>query len=356
MADKDALSMRDAALAGRRASAGALAGASSPAGVTLTDVAREAGVGESTASRVLRSHGSFSSKTRASVLEAAARLGYVPNRIAGSLASTGSKLVGIIVPSLANIVFPDLLRGANSVLGKAGFQSVIGVTDYDLEGEEALISSLLSWRPAGLLVAGLEHTPRADAMLRGAGIRIIEMLDTDGTGIDMVVGFSNREAGRAGARHLIARGYRRIGYVGHDLALDLRAAKRFEGFRSALAEAGLQVAGQVIASVPSSIAAGRDALARILGETRDLDAVYFSNDDMAIGGYFLCLSRGISIPDRLALFGHNGLEVARCVPQPLSTIRTPRVEVGEASARLISSDGPPAVITLDFELIEGATT
>jgi LacI family gluconate utilization system Gnt-I transcriptional repressor len=206
------------------------------------------------------------------------------------------------------------------------------------------------------MIAGLEHSARARAMLAGAGIRIIEMLDTDGVGIDIVVGFSNREAGRVSARHLVSRGYRRIGYVGHDLSRDLRAAKRFEGFRSALAEAGLEVAAQAIISAPSSIEAGRDGLARILEEAPGVDAVYFSNDDMAIGGYFLCLSRAIAIPARLALFGYNGLDVARCAPQPLSTIRTPRVAVGETSARLLCSDGPPTVVELDFELIEGATT
>lgn len=326
-----------------------------PAAATLTDVAQAAGVGVSTASRVLRSHGSFSSGTSARVLEAAARLGYVPNRIAGTLASTGSRLVGILIPSLANIVFPDLLRGANAVLGKAGFQSVIGVTDYDLAAEEKLIESLLSWRPAGLLVAGLEHTDRACAMLRAAGIRVVEMLDTDGPGVDLVVGYSNREAGRASARHLVERGYRRIGYVGHDLERDRRAAKRLEGFRAALAEAGQSVVGEVMMPDGSSIAAGQTGLERLMA-TADVDAVYFSNDDMAIGGYFHCLSRGIAIPGRVALFGYNGLDVALRAPQPISTIRTPRVEVGEAAARLVFSDGPPRVVTLDFELLAGETT
>ncbi|WP_245434973.1 LacI family DNA-binding transcriptional regulator [Mesorhizobium sp. WSM3879] len=323
---------------------------------TLTDVARAAGVGESTASRVLRGHGSFSAKTRESVLNAARSLGYVPNRIAGTLASTGSKLVGIVIPSLSNIVFPDMLRGANTVLVAAGFQPVVAVTDYEQGREETLIESLLSWRPAGMMVAGLEHTERTVAMLRHARIRVAELLDSDGDGIDIVVGYSNREAGGASARHLVSRGYRRIGYVGHDLSRDLRAAKRFAGFRSALAEAGLEVAAEEIIPSSSSIEAGRDGLGRLLGRAPDLDAVYFSNDDMAIGGYFHCLARGIAIPGRLAIFGYNGLDVARAAPQPLSTIRTPRVAVGETGARLVCSDGPPTKIDLGFELIEGATT
>ena len=106
---------------------------------TLTDVARAADVGESTASRVLRNKGSFSEEARERVLVAARNLNYVPNRIAGTLASTGSQLFGIIIPTVTTSVFPDLLRGANAALESAGFHSVIGVTEYDAEREEKLI-------------------------------------------------------------------------------------------------------------------------------------------------------------------------------------------------------------------------
>lgn len=323
---------------------------------TLADVARAAGVGVSTASRVLRGQGSFSAKNRERVLQEAARLGYVPNQIAGTLASTRSKLVGVIVPSFSNIVFPDLLRGANSALYEAGFQSVVGVTDYSLAREAELVEAFLSWRPAGLMLAGLEHSPRTHAILRCAGIRIVEMLDTDGDGIDIVVGFSSQEAGRRSARHLIGRSYRRIGYVGHDLSRDLRAAKRLEGFKETLREAGLSLAAELILPTASSIEVGRNGLMQILKTEPALDAVYFSNDDMAIGGYFLCLSRLISVPSQLALFGYNGLDVGRFMPQELSTIRTPRVEIGQTSARLLCSGHPSSVVKIDFELIEGATS
>jgi LacI family gluconate utilization system Gnt-I transcriptional repressor len=323
--------------------------------VTLAEVAAAAGVGESTVSRVLRNHGSFSAKTRDRVMAAVAKLGYVPNLIAGTLASAGSRLVGVVVPSLANIVFPDVLRGIGAALDATGHQSVIGVSDYDPGREVALIASLLAWRPAAVLVTGLEHSERARAVLASGGARVAEMLDIDGTGIDIVVGYSNREAGAASARHLLARGYRRIGYVGHDLGRDMRAAKRLAGFEAALREAGLMLTDREVMAAPSSIEAGRDGLERILARMPALEAVYFSNDDMAIGGYFLCLSRGIAIPGRLALFGYNGLDVARLAPQPLATIRTPRVLVGQTAARLALSGEPAQVVDVGFELVEGAT-
>lgn len=327
--------------------------------VTLSDVARESGVGESTVSRVLRNQGSFSKRTADRVSEAVAKLGYVPNRLAGSLAgnaaSAGSQLVGIVIPSLANIVFPDLLRGLTSALDRSGFQSVIGVSDYDQDREEALVGALLSWRPAGLVVTGLEHNPGTVARLKAAGIRIVEMIDTDGPGLDIVVGFSNRGVGEASAAHLLARGYRRIGYVGHDIDRDLRAAKRLAGFEAALNAAGHGLVDREVVAEPSSAGVGRAALDRLLDRMPDLDAVYFSNDDMALGGYFCCLVREWSIPHRLALFGYNGLDITAAMPQPLSTIRTPRLRIGEVAADRLAAGGPAETIDLGFELVDGAT-
>lgn len=323
--------------------------------LTLSDVAREAGVGESTVSRVLRNAGSISQNARERVEAAVARLGYVPNRIAGMLASDGSSLVAIIVPSLSNNVFPKVLAGANHAIEAAGFQSVVGVSDYDLDREERLIRALLSWRPAGIVVSGLEHTAHATDMLRHGGVRVAEVMDIDGDGVDIVVGFSSNAVGRASAGHLIGRGYRRIGYVGHDLSLDTRAGKRLDGFALALAEQGLSLVDREIVPALSSVEAGRDGLARLLIRAPVLDAVYFSNDDMALGGYFHCLSQGITMPDRLALFGFNGLGIARATPQPLATIKTERFLIGEKAAALVMSDALSCVIDVGFQLIEGAT-
>ena len=325
--------------------------------VTLADVARRARVGESTVSRVLRKNGSVSRSTREKILKAASDLNYVPNRIAGTLASMTSKLIGVVIPSVGNTVVPEILAGANIVLEDAGFQPVIGLSNYDPVREEALIESILSWRPAGILVAGLEHTERARAMLMGCGVRVVELLDIDGEGIDIVVGSSQRMAGRKSAEHLLARQYRRIGYVGHDITVDIRAGKRLEGFRAVMRENGLSFLDQEFyPSGGSSVEAGRIGLARLLKRQPTLDAIYFSNDDLALGGYFHCLEHNIAVPSSLALFGYNGLEITRLTPQPLSTIRTPRTAMGKVGANLLLSGGPSTVIDLGFELVVGATS
>ena len=221
--------------------------------------------------------------------------------------------------------------------------------------EENLIRALLAWRPAGIVVVGLEHTERAIALLKGSGVCVVEVMDLDGDGVDVVVGFSTRAVGRASALHLIRRGYRRIGYVGHDVGRDLRAGKRLAGFVETLAEQGLSLVDREVVNALSSIEAGRDGLARLRGRCPDLDAVYFSNDDMALGGYFHCLAQGVAVPRQLALFGFNGLEAGRCAPQPLATIKTPRFLIGEMAGQLVCSDSGGKRIDVGFELIEGAT-
>ncbi|MGF7159145.1 LacI family gluconate utilization system Gnt-I transcriptional repressor [Rhodoligotrophos appendicifer] len=324
--------------------------------VTLREVSEAAGLGMSTVSRVLRNHGSFSDETRARVMEVVEQLSYVPNRVAGALASAGSNLVGIVIPSLHNIVFPDLLSGAARSLTPHGYQPVIGVTEYDFAQEEALVQSMLAWRPAGFLLVGLEHTPRTRAMLASSGVRVGELLDTDGEGMDIVVGFSQREAGATSAKHLIAKGYRSIGYVGPAFDSDSRSAKRYEGFRSVLLECGLDLVDMEIITGTSSTEAGRAALERLLGRGKIFDAVYFSNDDFAMGGVFHCIASGLAIPSQLAIMGYNGLDIGRFAPQPLTTVLTPRTQVGEIGARLILEDGPPTVVEVAFQLIEGTTT
>ena len=324
--------------------------------VTLRDVSAAAGLGMSTVSRVLRNHGSFSQATRARVMKAVEELGYVPNRIAGSLASSGSNLVGIVIPSLHNIVFPDLLSGAAVALTPLGLQTVISVTDYDVAQEQKVIESIMAWRPAAFLVAGLEHSERTRALLKNSGVRVAELLDTDGEGIDIVVGFSQWEAGMACARHLVERGYRRIGYVGPHFSFDPRARKRFDGFSSILAEAGMAPIETELIDGVSSTEVGRGALERLLARNPGLDAVYFSNDDFAVGGLFHCYAEGISVPSQLAIMGYNGLDIGRFAPQPLTTLRTPRAEIGEIGARLVMESRGPQVVNLPFELLEGETT
>ncbi len=327
--------------------------------VTLADVARLAEVSEITVSRILRNIGPVAEETRQRVLAAVRDTGYVRNRIAGTLASATSNLIGVLIPSLSNIVFADVLRGIDSGLEPSGFRPVIGITGYDPLVEEKLVASLLAWKPAAMILVGFDHTDVTRRRLDQSGVRVAELMDIDSVPIDVAVGLSHRTAGHATGRHLLGRGYRRVAYVGHDWNTDRRARLRWEGLVQALAETELALVDQWLNDGPSSTEAGRQGLAALLAGGRRPDVVVFSNDDMAVGGVFHCLAEGLVVKRDLALFGFNGLDIGQALPTPLSTVRSDRFRIGKIAVEEILSASErrdaPQTIDAGFEILDGAT-
>ncbi|MCA0041952.1 LacI family DNA-binding transcriptional regulator [Celeribacter litoreus] len=331
--------------------------------LTLRDVSEASGVSEMTVSRVLRNRGDVSEATRKKVLEAARELGYVPNKIAGALASSRVNLVAVIIPSMSNMVFPEVMTGISDVLEDTELQPVVGVTNYKPEREEAVLYQMLSWRPSGVIIAGLEHTEAAKAMMGAAGIPIVEIMDTDGEPIDSAVGISHRRAGRKMAQAIIDAGYKRIGFLGTKMPLDHRARKRFEGFTETLAKAGLEVADSEFYSGGSALKKGREMTEAILTRNAEdpLDFLYYSNDMIGAGGLMYCLDNGIDVPGEVGLAGFNGIEFLDGLPRKLATMDACRVEIGRAAAEIIAKrveEGDEAageVITLEPSLEFGET-
>ena len=303
--------------------------------LTLRDVSEASGVSEMTVSRVLRNKGDVSAATRQKVQDAAKRLGYVPNKIAGALASSRVNLVAVIIPSLGNMVFPEVLAGISEVLEDTDLQPVVGVTDYLPEKEEKVLFEMLSWRPSGVIIAGLEHSEASRAMLRQAGIPVVEIMDTDGEPIDTCVGISHRRAGRKMAEEIIAAGYQKIGFMGTKMPLDHRARKRFEGFTRTLAKAGIEIADQEFYSGGSALAKGREMTAKMISRSPDLDFLYYSNDMIGAGGLLYLLEQGVAIPDQIGIAAFNGVELLDGLPRQLATMDACRREIGVKAAQII---------------------
>ncbi|MCY1128349.1 LacI family DNA-binding transcriptional regulator [Frigidibacter sp. RF13] len=312
--------------------------------LTLRDVSEASGVSEMTVSRVLRNRGDVSEATRERVLEAARQLGYVPNKIAGALASQRVNLVAVIVPSLSNLVFPEVLSGISEVLEDTGLQPVFGVTNYSGEKEEAVLYEMLSWRPSGVIVAGLEHSPAARAMLENSGIPIVEIMDVDGEAIDSVVGISHKRAGLEMARAIVKAGYKRIGFLGTKMPHDHRARKRLEGFEAGLAEAGIELADREFYSGGSALLKGREMTEAMLARTPDIDFLYYSNDMIGAGGLLWCLEKGLDVPGKIGLAGFNGVDLLDGLPRRLATMDACRREIGRQAAQIIAGHGHSEMI------------
>lgn len=328
--------------------------------LTLRDVSEASGVSEMTVSRVLRNKGDVSEATRTKVREAAKRLGYVPNKIAGALASQQVNLVAVIIPSLGNMVFPEVLSGISDILEGTELQPVVGVTDYLPEKEEKVLFDMLSWRPSGVIIAGLEHSDASRAMLAQAGIPVVEIMDVDGVPIDTCVGISHRRAGRMMAEAILESGYRKIGFLGTKMPLDHRARKRFEGFTRTLAKAGVEIMDQEFYSGGSALAKGREMTAAMLDRSPDLDFLYYSNDMIGAGGLLYMLEKGIDIPGRVGIAAFNGVELLDGLPRQMATMDACRREIGQLAAQIIvnrhnGEDGGETVHSLSPKLSYGDT-
>ena len=326
--------------------------------LTLRDVSEASGVSEMTVSRVLRNRGDVSAATREKVLTAARTLGYVPNKIAGGLASQRVNLVAVVIPSLSNMVFPEVLGGISAELDDTGLQPVVGVTNYSPSREDAVLYDMLSWRPSGVILAGLEHSRAARAMLDNAGLPVVEIMDVDGEPIDTAVGISHRRAGSEIADEIFGAGYRRIGFIGTHMPEDHRARKRLAGFEARLGELGVQLAAREYYQGGSSLSKGRELTERILTREPDLDFLYYSNDMIGAGGLLWCLERGLDIPGRLGLAGFNGVDLLDGLPMRLATTDARRVDIGRRAARIVAGkEAPPegGVIALAPTFIPGDT-
>lgn len=302
--------------------------------VTLADVAQAAGVSPMTVSRALRGERAVDAGLVARVRSAALKLGYVPDPAARALASRHSTQVVVLIPMLSNALFVDLLEAVQRTLRPAGYQMLMGVTHYDPSEEEHLLREQLLHRPAGLLVTGLERHDATRALIAQSGVPCVHLMEASGTPGIYSVGFSQLEAGAEMTRHLLQRGRRRIAFAAAQL--DPRTLQRLEGWRRELRAAGLyEPSLEWLNPAPSSMALGARMFEQIMGQQPAVDAVFFCNDDLAQGALLAALRLGVAVPGRVAIAGFNDLTGSDQMLPPLTTVRTPRAEIGTAAARML---------------------
>lgn len=321
--------------------------------VTMTDVARRAGVAPITVSRVLRAPGMVAPAKRAAVEAAIAELGYVPDMVAGTLASRRSRLVAAIVPTLRNSVFAETVQGLTDALRRRGYHLMLGYAGYSPDSEAELLMAFAGRKPDGVVLTGVEHSPRVRDFLRGAGVPTVEIWDLSEDPIDSAVGFDNAAAGALVARHLIARGARRLAVLSQDPADEPRARKRILGFRAAAAAAGL--AEPALAALadgldPAHAVAGFRAL---LARLPDLDGLFCVNDMLAIAALMEAQRAGLAVPGRLRIAGFGDFDLAAHTLPRLTTVRVPGYAIGERAAGAIVDrieDAAAAAVRVEMPL------
>jgi LacI family gluconate utilization system Gnt-I transcriptional repressor len=323
---------------------------------TMTEVAAAAAVSPSTVSLYLRKPAAVSGELGRRIQHVIDRTGYVPNLAAGGLAAARTRVVGVIVPSMINAFFAGTIETLEAALGRSGHQLLLGNSHYSVEREEALVRAFLAWSPAAMVLTGVKHTRNTARLLVGADIPVVEMWELAEAPLDVVVGFSHHEVGRAMARHLYARGCRAVAFVGARMKEDRRAHARRNGYEAVVRETGRHEAIVVDVPEPAQAAVGARALAAALAAHPEIDGVCCSNDTLALGALAECKRRGIAVPRELAVIGFGDLDFAGQSIPALTTVRPPREDIGRVCAellavRLAGGEPPQRVHDLGFELV-----
>jgi LacI family transcriptional regulator, gluconate utilization system Gnt-I transcriptional repressor len=331
--------------------------------VTLNDVAQLASVSPITVSRALRGERSVAADLVLRVVQASERLGYIPDPAAKALASQKSNHIAILIPKLSNTLFVDLLDAAQQALRTAGFQALIGVTQYDNGQEEQLLKEQLSHRPAGMLITGLNYSEATRTLIANSRIQCVHLMDLPNEHLPVekdteqpyCVGFKQSDAGVALTEHLLSQGYRRIAFAAAQL--DERVMQRMHGWRQALQKAKLyDPTLEWLNPASSSLALGATMFEQILGQSPAIDAIFFCNDDLAQGALLAASRLGISVPGRIAIAGFNDLTGSDQMVPTLTTVRTPRTQIGLSAANmllaLIRKEAEiPRIIDLGYEVV-----
>ncbi|UUZ74245.1 LacI family DNA-binding transcriptional regulator [Polaromonas sp. P1(28)-8] len=322
--------------------------------MTLNDVAKLAGVSAITVSRALNTPAAVSPDTLEHVRSAIARSGYVPNLVAGGLASNRSRLVAALVPTIAGPVFLETIQALTDALAEAGCQLMLGQSGYGGAREDALLDAIIGRRPDGIVLIGIMHSAEGRRRLLASGIPVVETWDITPTPLDMIVGFSHEKVGAAVADYLHGRGFRRPGIVS---ASDERATRRRVGFEQRFAELGVPGIPACVVPSPSSLGNGRAGFAELRASHPGLDAVFCSSDVIAHGVITEAHATGLRVPEDIAVMGFGDLPFAAFTYPQLSTVRIDGTAIGRQAARFIldrvaNRDVGPPVRDIGFSIIQ----
>ena len=325
--------------------------------VTLADIAKLANVSPVTVSRAINTPTLVKPRTLEAIERVIAKTGYVPNLLAGGLASRKTRLIAAIVPSVASTIFAETIEGLNAELVSAGYQLLLGLSGYDLDRELELTRAILARRPDGIILTGITHMKETRAMLTGAGLPIVEIWDSTPSPLDTAVGFSHAAVGALVAQHFLIRGYDRYAQVG---ANDPRAVQRRDGFVNRLKGIAEVELPDLEMNSPSTFQDGREAMAQLLDRGEGSLGVFCSSDVVAHGALAEAHARGCKMPEDLAIIGFGDFDFAPYTHPPLTTVRIDRRDIGTKAARSIlrkidGTERVEAMINIDFHIVARGT-
>ncbi|PLR35123.1 transcriptional regulator RbsR [Chimaeribacter coloradensis] len=322
---------------------------------TMKDVARLAGVSTSTVSHVINNNRFVSDSIREKVLVAIETLNYAPSALARSLKINQTHTIGMLLTASSNPFYAELVRGVERSCYERGYSLIICNTEGDVDRMNRNLEMLLQKRVDGLLLMCTEtHIPSQDALRRYPSLPIVMMDWAPFGDANDIIQDNSLLGGELATRYLLSQGYRRIACIaGPQDKTPARA--RLAGFQRAMDQAGLPVPEEYIIYSDFEFQGGMTAMSRLLALPQPPEAVFTSNDAMAVGVYQALYQHGLSIPADMAVIGYDDIELAQYMTPPLTTVHQPKDDLGELAIdtllhRLNNPTAGPQVLVLTPEL------
>ncbi|QDY43518.1 transcriptional regulator RbsR [Candidatus Pantoea soli] len=323
----------------------------------MKDVARLAGVSTSTVSHVINNNRFVSEQVREKVEQAIGELNYAPSALARSLKIKQTRTIGMLLTASSNPFYSEVVRGVENSCYERGYSLILCNTEGDEERMNRSLETLMQKRVDGLLMMCTEtHLPSAAILNRYPSVPMVMMDWAPFEGRGDIIQDNALLGGELATRHLIDRGYTRIACIAGPQ--DKTPARlRLEGFYKAMAEHGLAVPAGYVVDGDFEFQGGFNAMNQLLAQDPRPEAVFTSNDAMAVGVYHALFQAGLRVPQDIAVMGYDNIELARYLTPPLSTIHQPKDELGELAIdtlihRMQDPDASQQTLVLTPELVE----
>ena len=329
-------------------------------GVTIHNVAQEAGVGIGTVSRVVNNSPDVKPATRERVLAAIHRLNYKPDPIARSMISKRTNSIGTIVPFFTRPSFMERLRGVEAVIARLGRELVLYNVETSAQRDHFFRELPLHRKVDGLLIISLSPDDAAARRFRELGTPVV-LIDAYSPLLTSLV-VNNVEGAYQAVKRLIELGHRHIGFINGEIEGNFKfntANDRLIGLHRALGEAGLLFEPEQVLISEWSRKGGKHAALQLLTQQKRPTAIFAASDVQAVGALEAARELGLRVPEQLSVIGFDGIEISELLE--FSTMQQPLQEMGELGAsklvELIENPShPPELIRFDTKLVERRTT